>query len=112
VDSVPATIANGMKFLAKYKVIPAAPVTEADPGSAAFEKHVENDRRFCLMENGYFGWVPQAIEKTDRIAMFVGGRIMYVLRPVGDGTYTLVGECYLYGASGPDGQEIGEIAIV
>jgi hypothetical protein len=111
-NSVPCTIADGMKFLAKYKVIHAAPVTDTDPGSAAFESRVEGDRRFCLMENGYFGWVPQTIQMTDRIAMFVGGKIMFVLRPVGDGNYRLIGECYLHRVKWPDEQGLGEIPLV
>jgi hypothetical protein len=111
-NSVPVTIADGMKFLAKYKVIHTAPITDTDPGSTAFERHLETDRRFCLMENGYFGWVPQAMEMTDRIAMFAGGNIMYVVRPVSGGNYRLVGECYLYGVKWSGEQEAGEIPLV
>lgn len=111
-NAEPATMADGMKFLAKYNVIDAAPITETDHGLSAFESRVERGRRFSLTENGHFGWAPQAVENTDRIAAFVGGNILYVLRPVGNGTYRLIGECYLHGAKYSGGQELEEIPPV
>jgi hypothetical protein len=57
-------------------------------------------RHFATTTGGRFAWVPWRIWGTvsgDRICMFRGGRIPYVIRPRDDGTdiYTLVGECWV-----------------
>jgi hypothetical protein len=40
--------------------------------------------------------VPKYSEVGDKICLFYGCRIPYVLRPIGDGTHFLVGPCYLH----------------
>ncbi|KAM7202642.1 Heterokaryon incompatibility protein (HET) domain containing protein [Naviculisporaceae sp. PSN 640] len=44
-------------------------------------------------------WEPRPTDARggDRICIFRGGRLPYVVRPVGDGTYRLVGECWVQG---------------
>ena len=54
-------------------------------------------RKLCRTTNGILGMVPGGSEAGDRICMFYGGRVLYVLRPCGDGKHKFVGECYLDG---------------
>jgi hypothetical protein len=53
---------------------------------------------------GRLAWLPRRISRPscdawvdDRICIFRGGRLPYVVRTVGDGTYSLVGECWVQG---------------
>ena len=77
-----------------------------------FETSMEMKRKFCLMENGYFGWASQAIESEDCVAMFLGARIMFVLRPAGNGLFRMVGECYLHGVGNCNYVPLTDIAII
>jgi hypothetical protein len=91
-DAIPVTFSDGLKVLTKYGVLHFESCTEFEVGWARVESHIEwKTRRFCLTENGYIGWVPQDIQMTDLIAMFVSGRVLYVLRPVDNGHYKLTG---------------------
>jgi hypothetical protein len=58
---------------------------------------VVRGRSFCLTTRRYMGWIPQAAQPNDKIAIFGGGRVPFVIRPVGNGEYQLVGECYIHG---------------
>ena len=64
----------------------------------------------CITKTDRFAWVPSArtvsseialydpyTEIGDMICVFQGGRIPYVIHPQGDGTYTLIGECWIEG---------------
>ncbi len=53
-------------------------------------------RKFCVTENGYMGWVPAAAEVNDRIVLFRGCQIPFLLRPYRDGD-KLIGDCYVHG---------------
>jgi hypothetical protein len=110
--AITITCNDGMHVLDKYRLFGIPSVTEHSAGMAEFEKAMEMNRRFCLMENGYFGWVPQATEMKDCIAMFKGAKIMFILRAVGNGQFRLVGECYLHGIKSQEGTSLTEIAIV
>lgn len=52
-------------------------------------------RRFSVTSNGRLACVPQGSRKGDAICILFGGEVPYVLRPTGDGFYTIVGECYV-----------------
>jgi hypothetical protein len=58
-------------------------------------------RRFCVTKRGYFGVVPKAAEIGDKVVVFYGGNVPFLLRPSTKGSsqsvYQLVGECYLHG---------------
>jgi hypothetical protein len=41
--------------------------------------------------------VPDDTEKGDLICVFDGGEVPYLLRPAGNDSYILIGECYLHG---------------
>lgn len=58
-------------------------------------------RRLCITRGDRFVWAPSrghsSTDTGDKIAIFKGGRVPYVIRPRGDGSYTLVGECWVEG---------------
>lgn len=55
------------------------------------------DRRFCITLNSRCGAVPAGAKTGDVICVFLGATVPHVLRPNIDGTYTLIGECYIDG---------------
>ena len=56
-----------------------------------------NGRKFVFTTRGYFGVGPGAMQLDDRIIVLFGADVPMVVRPRGDGRYTLVGECYIHG---------------
>lgn len=51
-------------------------------------------RRFCVTRHGQLAFVPKDSTKGDIICVLFGGEVPYVLRPLKDGSYVVVGECY------------------
>ena len=43
------------------------------------------------------GLGPPGVEKGDKICIFLGFTILFIIRPLNLGGYILVGECYIYG---------------
>jgi hypothetical protein len=64
--------------------------------SAATEKWCSG-RTFCATRGRYIGWVPFASIDGDLICIFEGAQVPYVLRPAEDGTYRILGDCYIHG---------------
>ncbi|KAI1424889.1 HET-domain-containing protein [Xylaria sp. FL1777] len=64
-------------------------------------------RILCSTKKGYLGWVPDVTIAGDSIFVFLGANVPFVVRPVGDGTYKLIGECYIHGAM--YGEVLGDI---
>jgi hypothetical protein len=60
---------------------------------------------FCRTEKRYLGWVPPYAHSYDRICLFEGDAVPWVIRPRSDGTFQLVGEAYIHGIM--DGEAIG-----
>ncbi|KUI69259.1 Heterokaryon incompatibility protein 6, OR allele [Cytospora mali] len=54
-------------------------------------------RRFGLTSKGYFGLFPGHICEGDIVCIFRGCHVPFVLRPVKDDKFRLVGECYVHG---------------
>lgn len=57
-------------------------------------------RSWCITQNGYFGLVPGGTKIGDRIAVFYGGPIPFIVRPqtaTENTDFTLVGHGYLHG---------------
>lgn len=52
-------------------------------------------RCFFVTKRGLFGVGPGNMEPTDVVAVLYGSHLPFVLRPVGPGTYRLIGECYV-----------------
>ena len=77
-------------------------------------------RRLCSTEYGRIGLVPRAARVGDKIAVFFGGQVLYVVRPVAAAaaavtcghhqqpmqTFEFVGECYIDGMM--DGEAVSE----
>jgi hypothetical protein len=55
------------------------------------------DRRFGVTRNGHLGSFPAVAKPGDKTCVFYGGRVLYVIRPCGDSSYTYVGDCYMDG---------------
>lgn len=54
-------------------------------------------RAFCIISGGLFGMVPNNTLRGDVVAVFLGGRTPFVLRPIADTKeYQLVGPCYVH----------------
>ena len=53
-------------------------------------------RKFGITKNGFIGWIPAAASEDDRIVLFQGCQIPFVLRPYKDGN-RLIGDCYIHG---------------
>lgn len=53
--------------------------------------------RFCKTSKGLFGFVPVESRVGDVVAFLRGGSAPFILRPVDEGYFTLVGEGYVYG---------------
>ncbi|KAK6951771.1 hypothetical protein Daesc_006294 [Daldinia eschscholtzii] len=67
-----------------------------------FRKILRADRpavghHFCRTTEGWLGWVTSYSRPGDRICIIRGSRVPHVLRPSGDGTYKLIGQCYIQG---------------
>lgn len=55
-------------------------------------------RNLCVTRRGRLGNVPHSVSKVgDKICIFKGGDVPFVLRDVGNGYHQLVGECYVHG---------------
>ncbi|XXG94036.1 hypothetical protein Hte_000287 [Hypoxylon texense] len=53
-------------------------------------------RKFFITDKGSMGLAPPHAEEKDDIVFFPGGRYPFVLRARDDGTYELIGDCFLY----------------
>ena len=57
---------------------------------------MSKNRRMFKTRDGYIGLGPSGMEEGDRIALFKGGKMPLVVRPVGE-DLELVGDCYVHG---------------
>lgn len=65
--------------------------------AAAFTKHIFR-AKLCHTTKGYVGLVPGNARPGDKICLFRGGAVPFVLRPARvAGQYWLVGECHIHG---------------
>lgn len=72
---------------------------------------VSMNRRFAVTDKGYIGWAPADTRKGDIVALFPGGNVPYVLRPVSQPNsaqssmssntrnrrYEFLGDAYIHG---------------
>ena len=56
-------------------------------------------RKLCQTRKGFVGLVPKGAVVGDRVYVFLGGQVLYTVRPdaVDEMKFTFVGECYLHG---------------
>lgn len=78
------------QFVAEYVAF------EARHGLKAFLAFTQS-RRFAGTNNGLAGYVPLRARKGDTVAIFYGAEVPFVLRKKRDGSYLLIGECYMHG---------------
>ena len=56
------------------------------------------NRRYLFMtEEGYIGLGPRAAKAGDRVCVLLGSDSPFLLRPIGNNQYQLVGHCYTHG---------------
>ncbi|KAI1779428.1 hypothetical protein F4818DRAFT_399281 [Hypoxylon cercidicola] len=53
-------------------------------------------RKFFITDKGSMGLAPPHAEEKDDIVFFPGGKYPFILRARDDGTYELIGDCFLY----------------
>ncbi|OCK74394.1 HET-domain-containing protein [Lepidopterella palustris CBS 459.81] len=70
---------------------------EALDRQAALAEGAQYSRRFFTTEKGYMGIGPSVAQTRDIICVLFGGEVPFVLRPVGNGRYKMVGQCYMHG---------------
>jgi hypothetical protein len=64
-------------------------------------------RSFFLSERGTLGWVPKHAKRGDRICVFQGSLIPWVIRPREEGDrLTLIGACYMQGLMNSEAFEL------
>jgi len=97
----------------------AAVVTAEDneAGNAGDELYAEwsrsangatSNRVFARTNEDHYVLGPQVMAKGDLACVLWGGRMCFCLRPLGSGTYLLVGECYVHGFMDGEAVEIRE----
>jgi hypothetical protein len=62
-------------------------------------------RQSCSTELGYFGWAPFNAKPYDKVCIFQGYPIPFILRPVDSGGFKVLGDAYLHGLM--EGEAIG-----
>ncbi|KAL0943563.1 heterokaryon incompatibility protein [Colletotrichum truncatum] len=55
-----------------------------------------SDRAFFIASGGSLGIGPETMRSGDIVVVLFGGRVPYVLRPLRDGDYSFIGECYVH----------------
>jgi uncharacterized Fe-S cluster-containing MiaB family protein len=71
-------------------------ITKAENRVIEFLKRLGILVSLCISKRGYVGLFPRQTQKGDKIALLSGGRLPFVLRPVGN-HFRLVGGCYMHG---------------
>jgi hypothetical protein len=64
----------------------------------------QGSRRPLDTTKGYLGIGLAAAEVGDRVCIFLGGRVLYVIRSRDNGHYEFIGECYVHGVM--DGEAV------
>ncbi len=62
--------------------------------------YVAGLRRLFVTEKGYIGLGARSVQTGDKVFVFPGGIVPFVLRPSTEGYYRLVGEAYVHGIMG------------
>ncbi|OCK87839.1 uncharacterized protein K441DRAFT_592399 [Cenococcum geophilum 1.58] len=64
----------------------------------------QGSHRLLDTTKGYLGIAPAAAEVGDRVCIFLGGRVLYVIISRENGHYEFTGECYVHGVM--DGEAV------
>lgn len=68
-----------------------------------------NGRHLSETQNGRLGSMPKGTKVGGKICILYGGNLPYVIRPYGEGKYTLVGDCYVNGLMYGEVMDMDEI---
>ena len=71
--------------------------------------HITVRRKFVTTGKGYVGMALENVKKGDGIYVLCGCSVPVVLRPVGEGRFELLGECYIQGVM--EGETMGKFEI-
>jgi hypothetical protein len=63
-------------------------------------------RRFYRSGSGRYGWAVHGARNGDAVVLFYGCDYPFILRDEGNGTYRIIGDCYIHGLM--DGTGLGE----
>ena len=69
---------------------------------------ITGGRKLFISESGHMGLCPESTEPADVICIIFGADVPFVLRPLQNGHFLIVGECYVDGFM--DGQAILQVA--
>lgn len=64
------------------------------------------NRRFFISDAERYGWAVDGTRSGDRVAIIYGCKFPYILRDAGDGTFKIIGDCYIHGLM--EGEALGE----
>jgi hypothetical protein len=70
---------------------------EPDPDRYACRLEVMINRRLFITTSGKIGLGPARTASKDVVVILFGGNVPYVLRPLGNGQWEFIGECYIHG---------------
>ena len=101
-SKIPSRSRPGLEDARRYLTIASGQDHElfaAEPNVSAFMEAMApaTCRRLCVTSSGHLGWVPPVAEKGDRICIFDGAPLFYVITPCGGGYHNLIGPCYVQG---------------
>ena len=66
-------------------------------------------RQLGCTERNFWGLVPDTARVGDKVCMFFGGQVLYLLREEDGGRYHFVGECYIHGLMDGEALEFLEL---
>ncbi len=66
-----------------------------------------NNRRFFRSREGRYGWGPDQTRNGDIVCVFEGAAVPFVLRPVSDGCFEIIGDVYIHGIMDGELMELG-----
>jgi hypothetical protein len=58
---------------------------------------IDGGRRLFFSSAGFLGLAPLTAGEGDTVCLFLGGKVLYVIRPLADGYFQYIGECFVYG---------------
>jgi hypothetical protein len=68
-----------------------------DPSRYAVRLEVMISRCLFITATGNLGWEPATMASDDVVVMLFGGNVPYLLRPLKNGQWRFIGECYVHG---------------
>ena len=83
-------------------------IGQVESEQLALRYAITGGRKLFISKSGHMGLCPESTEPADVICIIFGADVPFVLRPLQNGHFLLVGECYIDGFM--DGQAILQVA--